>query len=95
MPETRIPWPHAPTHALSQRGTYFITSATCEQAHHFRGAQRLRVLRRGLLPVAGQYPWCSAAWFERMASSAMVKSIYRFKTDKVSVADEDEVVTDW
>jgi putative transposase len=52
-------------------------------------------VKHGLVPVACQYPWCSAAWFERTASPAMVKSIYRFKTDKVSVADEFEPDADW
>ena len=51
-------------------------------------------VKHGLVPVAGQYPWCSAAWFERTASPAMVKTIYRFKTDRVSVADEFEVEAD-
>ena len=184
MPEPRTPWPHAPTHQLSGRGTYFITAATHEKAHHFRGIARLRVLHRGLLTVANnygwqleawavfsnhyhfiahspahaddasnlgdmlsvlhvktaawinkldrspgrqvwynfretrlanqrsylarlnyvhqnpvkhglvlvanQYPWCSAAWFERTASPAKVKSIYRFKTDRVAVPDDFE-----
>jgi REP-associated tyrosine transposase len=183
MPEPRTPWPHAPTHQLSVRGTYFVTASTYQQAHHFRGPRRLRVLHRGLLtvaarfawqleawavfsnhyhfiahsppgatdaaslramlsvlhvktagwvnkldhvegrqvwfnfrdtrltrqpsylarlnyvhqnavkhglvPVACQYPWCSAAWFERTASPAMVKSIYRFKTDRIATADDD------
>ena len=26
-------------------------------------------VKHGLVPVANQYPWCSAAWFERTASS--------------------------
>ncbi len=189
MPEPRTPWPHAPTHLLSDRGTYFVTASTYGKAHHFRGAARLRVLHRGLLrvveqfgwqleawavfsnhyhfvahspatepdatsltpmlsmlhvktsgwvnkldtapkrqvwfnfwdtklthqrsylarlnyvhqnavkhrlvPVACQYPWCSAAWFERTASPAMVKSIYRFKTERVSVEDEFEPDADW
>ena len=41
-----------------------------------------------LVPVANQYPWCSAAWFERTASPAMVKSIYRFQVDRLRVLDE-------
>jgi putative transposase len=45
-------------------------------------------VKHGLVPVANQYPWCSAGWFERTASPAMVNSIYRFKTDKLSVQDE-------
>ncbi|HEX9047844.1 MAG TPA: hypothetical protein VF988_12525 [Verrucomicrobiae bacterium] len=189
MPEPKIPWPHAPVHQLSTRGTYFVTGATYEKTHHFRGANRLRVLHRGLLtlaqqfdwhleawavfsnhyhfvahspataedasslsamlrmlhvktaewtnkldhipnrqvwfnfwdtrltnqrsylarlnyvhqnavkhrlvPVASQYPWCSAAWFERNASPAMVKAIYRFKTDRISTTDDYEPAIDW
>ena len=189
MPEPKTPWPHAPTHQLAVRGTYFVTAATYLKSHHFRGARRLRVLHRGLLtvaqqfgwqleawavfsnhyhfvahspadamdasslsvmlsvlhvktaewvnkldgspgrqvwfnfrdtrlthqrsylarlsyvhqnavkhglvPVACQYPWCSAAWFERMASPAMGKSIYRFKTDRLAITDEFEVDRDW
>lgn len=189
MPEPKMPWPHAPTHQLSERGTYFITVSTLHKAHHFRGAQRLAVLQRGLLtvaaqfgwqlevwavfsnhchfvahspadaadasslgtklgvlhvktagwvskldaapgrqvwfnfwdtklthqrsylarlnyvhqnavkrglvPLACQYPGCSAAWFERTASPAMVKAIYRFKTERISVPDEYEPDADW
>jgi putative transposase len=186
MSEPKTPWPHAPTHRLCENGTYIVTSSTYLKGLHFRGAERLRVLQRGLLsqadkfgwqieawavfanhyhfvahspadasslspmlkilhvktaewinqrdqqpgrnvwcnfwetkltnqrsylarlnyvhqnavkhglvPVACQYPWCSAAWFERSASPAMVKSIYRFKIDKVSVEDEYPVDLDW
>ncbi len=189
MPEPKTPWPHAPTHQLSQRGTFFVTAATYQKAHHFRGIRRLQVLHRGLLTVAEQfrwrleawavfsnhyhfiahsppdsadaaslsdmlsvlhvktarwinkldqepgrqvwfnfwdtrlthqrsylarlnyvhhnavkhglvrvashYPWCSAAWLERTASTAMVKSIYRFKTDRIGVADGYEPDADW
>ena len=52
-------------------------------------------VKRKLVPVASQYPWCSAAWFERVASTAKVKSIYRFKTDVISIADDFEVSGDW
>jgi putative transposase len=189
MPEPKTPWPHAPTHQLDGRGTYFVTASTYLRQHHFTGRQRLQVLHRGLLslaekfgwqleawavfsnhyhfiahsppdaedatslsdmlsilhvktaewinkldkspgrqvwfnfretklvqqrsylarlnyvhqnavkhrlvPLACQYPWCSAAWFERTASSAMVKSIYRFKTDKLSTGDDFEPAGDW
>ena len=52
-------------------------------------------VKHGLVPVACQYPWCSAAWFERSASPAMVKAIYRFKTDRLSAPDEFEPSADW
>ena len=189
MSELPTPWPHAPTHQLSTRGTYFVTASTYLKAHHFRGADRLRVLHRGLLtvardfgwqleawavfsnhyhfvahsppvapdaanlsdmlsvlhvktagwinqldgapgrqvwfnfretrltyqksylarlnyvhqnpvkhglvPAANQYPWCSARWLEHSAAPAMVKSIYRFKTDRLAVADDFESAAEW
>ncbi|HEY5914506.1 MAG TPA: transposase [Verrucomicrobiae bacterium] len=45
-------------------------------------------VKHGLVPVANQYRWCSAAWFERTASPAQVKTIYRFKIDRVKVDDD-------
>ena len=45
-------------------------------------------VKHGLVRVANQYPWCSAAWFERVASPAQVKTIYSFKTDQVTVEDD-------
>ena len=48
-------------------------------------------VKHKLVPVANQYPWCSAAWFERAASPAQVKMIYGFKIDRVSVEDDFEV----
>ena len=45
-------------------------------------------VKHGLVSVANQYRWGSAAWFERTASPAQVKTIYRFKTDTVPVYDD-------
>jgi putative transposase len=52
-------------------------------------------VKHGLVCLANQYPWCSARWFERTASAAQVKSIYRFKVDQVNVADEFEPHAEW
>jgi putative transposase len=49
-------------------------------------------VKHGLVPVANQYRWCSAAWFERTSTPAQVKTIYSFKTDQVRVHDDFEVV---
>ena len=189
MPSDDLPWPHAPEHRLSVRGTYFVTASTYLREHHFRGQARLAVLHRGLLkvaagfgwrleawavfsnhyhfvghspadsdtaenlslmlgrlhektakwvnqldnspgrkvwhnyresrltfeksylarlnythqnpvkhglvPVANQYPWCSARWFERTATTAQIKTLYGMKTDRVSVPDEYEILADW
>jgi len=42
----------------------------------------------GLVRVANQYRWCSAGWFERTASPAQVKTVYRMKIDRVKVVDD-------
>jgi putative transposase len=189
VPDDKIPWPHAPEHRLSVRGTYLVTASTYLRAHHFSGKQRLAVLHRGLLrvaadfgwrleawavfsnhyhfvghspddadtaeslslmlgklhektakwinkidkmpkrkawhnfwesrltyeksylarlnyvhqnpvkhglvSVANQYPWCSARWFERTATPAQIKTLYRIKTNKLSVLDEFDVSREW
>ena len=45
-------------------------------------------VRHGLVPVANQYRWCSAAWFERTATPAQVKTIYSLKTDRLHLSDD-------
>jgi REP-associated tyrosine transposase len=62
MPASAIPWPHAPTHQLSRQGTYFVTARTYKSEHHFRGAQRLAVLHRGLVRLAHDFGWQLEAW---------------------------------
>ncbi len=182
-----VPWPHAPTHQLSDAGTYFVTSGAYRKDHFFRGGKRLSVLQRGLLklaarfgwrveawavfsnhihfvahspedgaeslrelltilhretaiwvnkldksparkvwhnfretrltfeksylarlnyvhqnpvrhglvPIASRYPWCSATWFEQVATPAQVRTIYSFKTDSLTVYDEYDVCDEW
>jgi putative transposase len=45
-------------------------------------------VKHGLVNVANQYPWCSAAWFDRTATPAMIKTIYGFKIDKLNIDDD-------
>jgi putative transposase len=45
-------------------------------------------VKHRLVPVANQYPRCSAPWFESNARSGFVKSVYSFKTDRITVPDE-------
>jgi len=52
-------------------------------------------VRHGLVAVANQYPWCSAAWFERVASPAIIKTVYRFKGDFLGGKDKFDVDSDW
>jgi putative transposase len=45
-------------------------------------------VHHGIVRKASEYRWCSAAWFERSARPAFVKSVYRFKTDRINVQDD-------
>lgn len=45
-------------------------------------------MKHGLVAVANQYRWCSAGWFERVATPAQVQTVYSFKTDQMSVEDD-------
>jgi len=62
MSQFAMPWPHAPTHRLSDRGTYFVTASTYLKTHHFSTAQRLDVLQRGLLSISRDFSWILEAW---------------------------------
>src|SRR5258708_5157253 len=97
MPERSIPWPHAPTHQLSHAPggkvwyNFRETRLTYQQSYLARlNYVHLNPVKHRLVPVANQYPWCSARWFERTASPAMTKSIYRFKTDRLQIPDDFE-----
>lgn len=178
-PHSKVPWPHAPTHRLTETGAYMITAGTYQKQHFFQDGPRLRMLhdvllsiadkhtwrleawsvlpnhyhfiahapadaatltvflrelhsrtavalnrydetpgrkiwhnywdtqltheksylarlqyvhqnpvKHGMVTIANQYPWCSAAWFERTATPAQVKTIYSFKTDRLHVQDD-------
>ena len=179
LPHSKAPWPHAPTHRMTETGVYMITAGTYRKQHFFQDRPRLRMLHDALLsiadkhawrleawsvfsnhyhfiahapadaatltvflrelhsrtavalnrydetpgrkvwhnywdtqlthkasylarlnyvhqnpvkheivPVAAQYPWSSAAWFEKTATPAQIKTIYSFKTDRVHVQDD-------
>jgi putative transposase len=45
-------------------------------------------VKHRLVPVANQYRWCSAAWFEGNGRSGFVKSVYSIKTDRIKVPDD-------
>jgi len=45
-------------------------------------------VKHQIVSVASQYPWCSAAWFERTATEAQIKTLYSFKTDQLHINDD-------
>ncbi len=52
-------------------------------------------VKHGLVPVANLYPWCSARWFERNTPTSQIKTINRFKIDKLNIPDDFAVSPDW
>ena len=58
----KVAWPHAPAHRLSRSGTFIVTAGTYLKEHHFKGAERLCVLQRGLLKLAEENGWHLEAW---------------------------------
>ena len=47
-------------------------------------------VKHKLVIKATDYPWCSAGWFERTTSPALVRTIRRFGIEKVKVEDDYE-----
>ena len=45
-------------------------------------------VKHGLVPVAAEYRWCSAAWFERVSTGAWVQTVRSFKTDTLKLPDD-------
>jgi putative transposase len=45
-------------------------------------------VHHGVVRHAAEYPWCSAAWFERTASPGFRRVVSSFRIDKLKVYDE-------
>ena len=45
-------------------------------------------VRHGIVRVASDYRWCSAAWFERNVSPAFSRAVSSFRIDRVQVRDD-------
>jgi putative transposase len=77
---------------VAGRGVWFNfwdTQLTFEKSYLARlNYVHQNAVRHRLALVANQYPWCSAAWFERTATRAQVSTIYSFKTDTVKLRDD-------
>ncbi len=71
---------------------YRETKLTYERSYLCRLAYvHQNAVHHRLVPVASQYRWCSAAWFERTATNAQVNTIYGLKLDRIHVPDDFDV----
>jgi putative transposase len=64
------------THLTLQRGYL----ARLNYVHH-------NPVHHGLVPLASQWPWCSAAAFERAVTPAWHATVARFRYDRIALAD--------
>jgi putative transposase len=72
---------------------YWETALTYEKSYLARlNYVHQNAVKHGLVAAANLYRWCSAAWFERTASPTQVKTIYSFKTDRLKIDDDYEVL---
>ena len=68
---------------------YWDTELTFEKSYLARlNYVHQNPVHHGLVPVANQYPWSSAAWFECEGKQSFVNTVYSFKTDRLNVADD-------
>jgi len=75
---------------------YWETRLTYQKSYLARlNYTHQNAVRHGLVTSAHLYPWCSASWFERTATPAQVKAIYRFHTERLKLDDEMEVAPEW
>jgi putative transposase len=82
-------WDHAPGRKVWHN--FWDKQLTFEKSYLARlNYVHNNAVKHALVRVANQYRWCSAAWFERMATPAQIKTIYGFKTDGVKVRDDFE-----
>jgi putative transposase len=68
---------------------YRETSLTFERSYLARlNYVHQNGVRHGLVKVARDYPYCSAAWFERTATQSFQKTVGSFPIDRLSVPDD-------
>jgi putative transposase len=71
---------------------YWDTHLTFERSYLARlNYVHQNPVHHGLVPVANNYPWCSANWFEQAVSPAFYKTVSSFKTNRVNVRDDYDV----
>ena len=68
---------------------YWDTELTFETSYLARlHYVHYNAVKHGLVRMAADYPYCSAAWLERTATRAQVRTVYSFKIDRVQVEDD-------
>jgi putative transposase len=73
---------------------YWETKLTYQRSYYARLSYVHRnAVHHGLVLELSLYPWCSAGWFQREASTSFYKTIMRFGIESLQIPDDFEV--DW
>ena len=68
---------------------YWDTCLTYEKSYYARlNYVHNNAVKHGLVPVADQYPYCSAAWFQTHADPAFRRKVESFRYDRINVRDD-------
>ena len=71
---------------------YWDTQITFQRSYFARLSYVHRnPVHHGIVREPSLYPWCSAGWFERRATSAFYKTIMKFGTEHLKVPDDFEL----
>jgi len=86
-------WDHTPGRQVWFQ--YWDKHVTFPQSYYARlNYVHTNAIHHRLVAEPSLYPWCSAGWFQRHATTAFYKTVMRFKFDRVSVPDDFEVSWD-
>jgi putative transposase len=71
---------------------YWDSHLTYQRSYFARlGYVHSNAVRHGLVKEPSLYPWCSAGWFQRRATTAFYKTIMSFRIDRLKLLDDFEV----
>jgi len=71
---------------------YWETLLTYQKSYFARLSYVHRnAVHHGLVKESSLYPWCSAGWFQRRATTSFYKTIMKFGIERLQVPDEYEV----
>jgi putative transposase len=73
---------------------YWETHLTYQKSYFARLSYVHRnAVHHGLVREPSLYPWCSAGWFQRQATTSFYRTIMKFGTERLSVPDD--FASDW
>jgi len=80
-------WDHTPGRQTWFQ--YWDTQLTFQRSYLARLSYvHMNAVHHGLVRVASHYPWCSAGWFQRRATTSFYETVMAMKVDRIQVSDD-------